>query len=312
MNEFREALGIVAQPVMPNAVAAKRKEKVSLEKIGVMEIKETLSPGKLSENATRCKRSLAVCLRPGRRKRVFSDPRRRYGWIMKHFLRFFVVAMACTQWTLAQEVPAVDSAFGNGEGVNGEVFAMAIQADGKIVIGGQFTAVNGVPRQNVARLNADGSLDTTWSSQYTYGANGPIYAIALAPSGGILIGGNFTMAGNGTRTDLALLDADKGMADPSFAQGAGGDLGTDGTVRAILVQPDGKIVIGGEFNFVHGQSRRNIARLNADGSNDTPLTGRNMLNGRIDALAQLPGDSVLAGGSFSAAHQKARSLTTVP
>ena len=55
----------------------------------------------------------------------------------------------------AQSEIAVSSAFAGGEGVNGEVNAVVVQTDGKIVIGGRFTAVNGIPRNNIARLNAE-------------------------------------------------------------------------------------------------------------------------------------------------------------
>ena len=58
----------------------------------------------------------------------------------------------------AQNEVALSSAFGSGEGVNGEVLAAVVQVDGKIVIGGRFTAVNGIVRNNIARLNPDGTL----------------------------------------------------------------------------------------------------------------------------------------------------------
>lgn len=82
---------------------------------------------------------------------------------------------------------AVDGTFNPGSGVNGAVYAMAVQADGKLVIGGEFTAFNGIPRSNLARLNADGSLDTT----FTPGSiAGRVEALVVQSDGKVVIGGS--------------------------------------------------------------------------------------------------------------------------
>jgi len=49
---------------------------------------------------------------------------------------------------------------------NGSVYAVVVQSDGKILIGGCFTMVNGSPRSRLARLNADGTLDSTFAPSY--------------------------------------------------------------------------------------------------------------------------------------------------
>ena len=73
-------------------------------------------------------------------------------------------------------------------GANGSVESLAIQADGKIVVGGAFTMLGGVPRNRIGRLNADGSVDISFNP----GANGEIAAIAVQADGSILVGGAFT------------------------------------------------------------------------------------------------------------------------
>jgi len=70
--------------------------------------------------------------------------------------RFLLILAITVSAVYAQDEVALSSAFGAGEGVNGEVLATAIQPDGKIVIGGRFSAVNGIARNNIARLNAEG------------------------------------------------------------------------------------------------------------------------------------------------------------
>lgn len=224
--------------------------------------------------------------------------------------RLLLGLAAATSLLQAQDVPNVDSVFGRGEGVNGAVYAIAIQTDGKILIGGEFAAVNGVPRQNLARLNADGSLDTEFVKQYAFGANGPVYAIAVQTDGSIIVGGNFSNVGNAERTDLARLDA-TGAADPEFG-GPGEDFGTDGTVRAISIQPDGKIVIGGSFNIVRGQQCRNLARLSADGKPETAFVSPSLINGTVLATAISAEGAVVAGGAFSNLKSPARSIVRVP
>src|SRR5581483_12146120 len=71
----------------------------------------------------------------------------------------------------------VDQTFNVGSGVNGPVYAMRIQADGKVLFGGDFTSVNGTPFNHIARVNSDGSLDLTFNSGS--GADGVVYAIDL-------------------------------------------------------------------------------------------------------------------------------------
>ncbi|MDX2080206.1 MAG: hypothetical protein SFU53_05425 [Terrimicrobiaceae bacterium] len=226
---------------------------------------------------------------------------------MKVFIVLLVVIVSSAGSAPAQTVPAADSAFGNGEGVNGEVFAMAVQADGKIVIAGQFTAVNGVPRQNVARLNPDGSLDTSWSSQYAFGANGPVYAVAVDSQGGVVVGGSFQSAGDAPRSNLARLDGTSGQVDPAFG-GPSENFGTNGTVRAIAVRPDGRLVIGGEFTSVHARARRNIALLQADGTLVEPAGAAESVNGTVRALGVLDDGRVVAAGAFSSPKQPAHGL----
>ena len=143
---------------------------------------------------------------------------------------------------------------------NGEVYTIAAQADGKILIGGQFTtlAPNGgaaVTRQFIARLNPDGALDTSFDPN----ANGDVFSIAPQADGKILIGGQFsTLAPNGgtevTRQFIARLNPD-GTVDTSF------DPSANNLVFSIAVQADGKILVGGVFSSIGGQTRNFFARL---------------------------------------------------
>lgn len=227
---------------------------------------------------------------------------------MKRFLLLLV--MAASPVFAQSDVPSA-SAFGTGEGVNGEVNAVAIQKDGKVVIGGRFTSVNNVPRNNVARLNTDGTLDRTFAEKLDDGVNGTVYAIAIQPEGGIVVGGLFTQAGKVAVMNLARYNVD-GSMDKNFGGLTEGEKGTNGSVLALTVQADGRIVVGGNFSVAFGQPRRSLARLNTDGTLDGPLITQNEVNGPVKALAAAADDSAVAGGNFTVVNQDARNLLKIP
>jgi uncharacterized delta-60 repeat protein len=208
---------------------------------------------------------------------------------------------------LAEETVVPQSAFSRAQGVGGTVAAMVQQADGRIIIGGTFNAVNGVPRANVARLNADGTLDEDFAPTPIAGVSGPVHALALRPDGAILVGGNFNQAGGVTTTGLAVYLPD-GTVDKTFASNL--EPGVSGTVLAIALQQDGKIVIGGTFATVAGKPRTGVARLNADGTVDAPVPTNGQLTGAVKALIPFS-QGALAGGTFQVTNQEAHSLFVV-
>src|SRR5439155_1363260 len=168
--------------------------------------------------------------------------------------------MALVGWALAGGAAAVrgQSALdGFDPNANGVVRVVVVQPDGKILIGGDFTTLspNGgvaVTRNQIARLNPDGTLDTAFNPN----ANGPILSIAVQADGKILAGGFFTTIGGQPRNNIARLDPTTGLAD-SFNPNA------STFVRSIAVQADGKILAGGDFTSIGGQPRISIARLDA-------------------------------------------------
>jgi uncharacterized delta-60 repeat protein len=184
----------------------------------------------------------------------------------------------------------LDTTFNPGSGANGQVSAVALQPDGKVLIGGAFTSFNGLPRSGVARLNADGSLDESFATGS--GFNNTVNALALQPDGKILIGGAFTSYNGATRNRLARLNAD-GSLDLSFS----GD-GANKSVHALALQPDGKIIVGGNFTSFNNIAANRIARLNINGSLDTAFNTGAGANARISSVALQPDGNILIGGVF--------------
>ena len=187
---------------------------------------------------------------------------------------------------------SLDTSFGAppNTGANGTVLSLAVQPDGKVIIGGAFTKVNGTARTRIARLNTDGSLDTSFDPGT--GASLHVRAMALQPDGKVIIGGQFTTVDGTPRNHIARLDGSGGL-DASF------DPDANGTVWAIALQSDGKVVIGGEFTQVGGETRNYIARLNADGSLDDDFDPGTALDGTVYAIALQPDGQVLVGGDFT-------------
>jgi uncharacterized delta-60 repeat protein len=195
---------------------------------------------------------------------------------------------------VAAEVHGQSALDGFDPNANGPVQVVVVQPDGKILIGGDFTTLspNGgvtVTRNRIARLNADGTLDTAFNPN----ANGTVHAIAVQADGKILAGGAFTGAnsiGGQTRNRIARLDATTGLAD-SF------DPNANNFVSSIAVQADGKILASGVFTSIGGQTRNNIARLDATTGLADSFDPN--ANGEVDSIAVQADGKILAGGAFT-------------
>ncbi len=196
---------------------------------------------------------------------------------------------------------AVYPAFSVGTGFNSNVLPLALQPDGKILVGGTFTNYNGTTRNGIARLTTDGGLDGTFLPTGS-GLNSGLETLAVQPNGKILVGGYFTTYNGTARSRIARLNAD-GSLDTTFDPGSG----FDGTVFELALQPDGKVVAGGSFNNYNGTARNRIARLNADGSLDTTFDpGTGIATGLINTLAVQPDGKIVVGGGFTSYNGTAR------
>ncbi len=174
---------------------------------------------------------------------------------------------------------------------NATVRALAVQPDGKILIGGDFSQVSGFSRPGIARLNANGTLDTTFNALLNGGA--VVRAIALQRDGKVVIGGTFSSASGSLRNHLARVNGAGGVLDTTF------DPNPNGRVDTLLLQPDGDILVGGEFTTLGATSRVRVARINGDGSVDTGFNASlsSAAVARVSALALQADGRVLIGGS---------------
>lgn len=188
---------------------------------------------------------------------------------------------------------------GTGTAADSPVFAIAVQADGKIVIGGQFDGVDGLPRYRLARLHPDGAVEDVATFHPDIGAPGQVNCIAIQPGGEILIGGDFTEVGGESHNGIARL-LPNGDLDPSFNLGTGATGTFGGRVYSIAVQPDGYIVVGGDFTAMNGAPHNGIARLKGDGTLDPAFTATGVGSGSsVSCVAVDPQGQILVGGDFT-------------
>jgi uncharacterized delta-60 repeat protein len=170
--------------------------------------------------------------------------------------------------------------------------SIAIQADGKILIAGGFSAVNGVNRRFLARLNSDGTLDN--SLNVTFGA--PLLSVSrvvLQPDGKILIGGDFSSVNGAPVANFARLNSD-GTVDSSFQIGNGANR----PVSSILLNDDGTIFVGGNFSIFNGQSKTSLVKLDSSGSFSDKFEAR-FLTSNVSSIVNLPSGKILISGTVS-------------
>ena len=188
----------------------------------------------------------------------------------------------------------------SGSGANGPVYGLALDANGKILIVGGFSSYNGVARAGVARLNADGTLDTAFNPGA--GANDLVECVAVQNDGAILIGGSFSTVAGTSRPGIARLTS-TGTLDTTFTPGTG----ANDSVRCLAIQPtDQKILIGGDFTSYNGTGRVRIARLNTTGSVDTSFNPSGGANASVLSIAVHSDDRILIGGAFTTYNGQSR------
>ncbi len=175
------------------------------------------------------------------------------------------------------------------------VNTVAIQPDGKLVVGGSFVVtVNGVAlRRYLARLNADGSLNTDFPAASPFGG---VQALAVRPNGKILLGGTFDSLFDTPRQShrgIVQLNGD-GSLDTGFTPNF--NVGT--SVEALALQPDGKVWVGGIFSSFDGRDARRIARLMPDGALDLTFGPFPVTSGWVLAVVLQPDGKPIVGGNF--------------
>lgn len=227
----------------------------------------------------------------------------------------------------------IDNTFNTSQsGFNNSVKAIAIQSDGKVLLGGSFTSYNGTTLNRIVRLNSNGSIDGGFS--VGTGFNNVVNSIQIQPDGQILVGGIFNSY-NGSSVQAIVRLSPNGNIDPGFTAPTASSVsvialqsdgkilhelsatglrrlntngtldntfnsgsGADGTIYKIVVNPSGKILIGGWFQTFNGTPRIGIARLLPDGSVDGFFNPGTSANSLISTISLTAGNKILVAGYF--------------
>ncbi|TAE48794.1 MAG: hypothetical protein EAZ89_14875, partial [Bacteroidetes bacterium] len=213
-------------------------------------------------------------------------------------MKTLLTVLLCLMFSAALAQPGRnDSTFNPGDlglasGVKGDVTSIALQPDGKMVLGGTFTSFNGTPLKYITRLHADGFPDTTFNPGS--GFDGVISSICLQPDGKIVAQGRFTAFNGVTRNGIARLNAD-GLLDTTFNPGSG----FDDLYGVIALQPDGKILVGGQFTSFNGTTQNGVVRLNSDGLLDTTFNPGTGVDVTVTSIALQPDGKIVVAGRLA-------------
>ncbi|MNK17076.1 WD domain, G-beta repeat [compost metagenome] len=186
---------------------------------------------------------------------------------------------------------SLDETFNPGMGADNIVYALAIQADDKILVGGNFKNFNGTTIAHLVRLNTNGTIDTSF---VVSGVDSSVMDIAVQSDDKIIAVGNFSQINGVQKNKLVRLNSDGGI-DTTFLSG----IGPNYSLSTVSVNSTGKIFIGGMFDQFNGQNIAGLISLNENGSVNTAFNVGGGINGWVTSIALQPDGKVLAGGSFN-------------
>jgi len=207
---------------------------------------------------------------------------------------FFLLSSSC----LDAQPGSLDISFNPGTGPNSTVTCLALETNGQIVVGGNFTSFNGSSMSRIGRLNADGSIDATFSPGV--GPNGQIFSTLAQPDGKILVCGNYTYI-NGLPWNQPARFRTDGSLDLSFDTSAADSGGAPADqVMELALQQDGKVLLAGGTITISNIQFGGIARLETNAVLDEEFnTGIGITNGLVAAIGLQSTGKIIIGGSFT-------------
>ena len=200
---------------------------------------------------------------------------------------------------------ALDVPFVQNVGLVNNLYLIRSQANGQYMLGAAGGAITagGLTRLELLRLNANGSADPSFSV-----GDGPVVAgqgvgsgstqdCVVQPNGKVVVIGYFDTFGTVAAAGVVRLNLD-GSVDPTFSVGPG--LTLSDYANVVTVQPDGKILIGGDFDTFAGQPAHGLVRLNANGSLDNSFVSPLQSGSYVDGLVLQPDGKILVNGNLQA------------
>lgn len=208
-------------------------------------------------------------------------------------------------WRLSFSTPGMDGGFGGGPANTVSDASVTFTSGG---CPGAWSALGSGASGGFATANLPGGdvmvgdagrynpTTNVWSPLATR-TNGNVNALAVTPSGDVIVGGSFTSAGGGSASNIARYNPTTGVWS-ALGTGVSG-----GIVYALAALPDGDVIAGGTFTSAGGVAVNRIARYNPT-TNAWSAMGSGVIGGSsspvVYAMAVLPsGDVVIAGDFFA-------------
>ena len=232
---------------------------------------------------------------------------------------------SCSRLARLNPDGTLDTAFATalGTGFNGVVHAIALQPDASILVGGEFTQINGTTAQGIAKISPTGTI-LPFAPAFTFTAslNPRIRAIDVAPDGKIMLVGQF-VAGTGIagvfKFSIARLNPN-GSIDPTFDPGFGAHTldasGQPATANAAVLTSIARVsdagvlkyIIAGQFGGYNNSTRGSVALLTATGALDPTFSPGTFTGSTTEAFIDSSGRFLL-GGAFTAPASRITALT---
>src|ERR1035441_9469137 len=192
------------------------------------------------------------------------------------------------------QVSVLDPSFKVDMKVADGVDTLVLQADQRILVGGEFTAIGGCSNSFLARLNSDGSLDASFN--HPGQTDGAVSGLLQQPDRKVLVGGSFGRLLGHSQPALARLLED-GSFDTTFD--ASSTFTTNARVTSLALQDDGRLLVGYQYGSdeLSGSLSR-VVRVNTNGSLDPTFVCTNQIDGYVYALLPQPDGGVLFGGNI--------------
>ncbi|MGA2299038.1 MAG: T9SS type A sorting domain-containing protein, partial [FCB group bacterium] len=188
-----------------------------------------------------------------------------------------------------------DTSFNKSVFYSGLIEVIKALPGNKLLVGGSFWASGNKKCMNIACINYDGSFDTLFLKNTIF--EDPVHTIDIDSEGKIILGGDF----NGILVDTVWVHTGKFIRfnrDGSIDTTLKVQDGFDGTVLTILLQDDGKILVGGNFSHYNNITQHGICQLNKDGSLNSTDTNSSGFDNGVYCITLQKDRKMIAGGKF--------------
>jgi uncharacterized delta-60 repeat protein len=181
---------------------------------------------------------------------------------------------------------------------NGNVLSLCLQADNKILVGGNFTTHKGIPAIGMLRLHLNGTRDTSFHPSF----GGKVNTISILSSGSIIAAGDFSSVSSQARNRICKLFAN-GSVDTTFVTG----VGANAAIQSSIITSSGKILLTGNFTTYNNQMHKRMVQIDTLGVIDAGFQTGSGFDTTIHAVHIQSDNKILVAGQFNSYNGIARS-----